>query len=130
MPRHFRIHPSIGIARIGNSSDHFVGTETPGVPSNWNDEKQAFNTFRDREGKILRQGARFRVFEYDQDDSGALSNPRAVIVGGDIVDIEWRVHLANRKASFFQFDGQIGADDLYAERSKLPSSAKIDNDNL
>lgn len=130
MPRHFRIHPAIGTARMGNSSDHFVGTETPDVPSNWNDEKQAFNSFRDKEGKIIRQGARFRVFEYDKDDAGNLSNPREVTVGGDIVDIEWRVHLANRKASFFQFDGQVGADDLYAQRIKLPSSAKIDDDHL
>jgi hypothetical protein len=130
MPRHFRIHPAIGIARMGNSTGHFIGTETPGVPSNWNDEKETFNTFRDPEEKILRQGACFHVFEYDEDASGALSNPREVTVGGEILDIEWRVHLANRKASFFQFSGQAGADDLYVERSKSLSSAKLDDDHL
>ena len=138
MPRHFRIHPAIGIARMGDSRalrpgtqipEHFIGTETPDVPSNWNDDKQAFKSFRDPQGRILRQGARFHVFEYDQDASGALINPREVTVGGDIIDIEWHVHLANRKASFFQFDGQVGADDLYANRSTLQSSAQIDPDH-
>jgi hypothetical protein len=115
---------------MGNSSNHFVGTETPGVPCNWNDDKQAFNSFRGSDGKILRQGARFRVFEYDQDATGALLNPREITIGGEVTDIEWRVHLANRKPSFFEFDGQTGADDLYARRSTMPSSAKIDDDHL
>src|SRR5260370_26199951 len=105
MPRHFRIHPAIGVARMGNSSNHFVGTETPGVPCNWNDGKQAFNSFRDSEWKILRQGPRFRVFEYDEDATGALSNPRQVTVGGPIPAIDWPVPPTNRTASFFQFLG-------------------------
>jgi hypothetical protein len=121
MTTHYRIHPSIGIARMGNSPDHFVGPETPGVPPNWNSDKQAFNSFRDAKGRILRQGARFRVFAYDEDVNGVLSNPREVAIGeGDITDIEWRVHVANRKASFFVFYGQFGADDLYVARASLP----------
>src|SRR6185436_4135619 len=67
-------------------------------------------------------------FEYDEDDTGALSNPREVKLGADIVDIEWRVHLANRKASFYVFDGQRGADDLYVKRNQLPPTERIKED--
>jgi hypothetical protein len=120
MTTHYRIHPAIGIARMGNSPDHFVGPETPGVPANWDDASQAFKSFRDAQGRILRQGARFRVFAYDEGTAGQLTNPQEVVVGGNVTDIEWRVHLANRKASFFVFYGQLGADDLYVGRNKLP----------
>src|SRR5580704_16448184 len=106
MPRHFRIHPAIGVARMGNSSEHFLGSETPGVPANSPDGVN-FGSFRDSKGQIRRQGARFRVFEYTEDANGSLSNPREVGIGGEIVEIEWRVHLANRKASFFSFFGQV-----------------------
>src|SRR5690349_14012827 len=119
MPRHFRIHPAIGVARMGNSFDHFLGAETPGLPANSSDGT-TFNSFRDPQGRILRQGVRFRVFEYTEDEHGALSDPREVeIAADDIVDIEWRVHLANRKASFYAFYGQLGADDNYLKRSTL-----------
>ena len=125
MKTHYRIHPAIGIARIGNSPDHFIGPETPGVPANWDDSTQSFKSFRDAQGRILRQGARFRVYEYDEDASGSLSNPREVIIGTEVIDIEWRVHMANRKASFFVFYGQLGAEDLYLTRSKLPADQII-----
>src|SRR5579862_7138476 len=124
MASHFRIHPAIGTARIGNASDHFIGPETPGVPANWDDATKQFKSFRDAAGRILRQGARFRVYEYAEDANGSLSNPRELALGGDVVDIEWRVHLANRKASFYSFYGQLGAEDLYATRNGLSPFAQ------
>lgn len=108
---------------MGNSRSHFIGSETPGLPAN-SDDGVNFKSFRDAEG-ILRQGARFRVFEYTKDANGALSNPVEVAIGNDVVDIEWRVHLANRKASFYSFYGQLGADDTYVERSKLSANHQI-----
>jgi hypothetical protein len=125
MTRRYRIHPAIGVARMGNSSDHFVGPETPGVPANWDDAAANFKSFRDSTGRILRQGARFRVYEYADDPNGTPLPPREVNPGDDIVDIEWRVHLANRKASFYVFDGQNGASDLYAARSAIAPSKVI-----
>src|SRR5207244_2678623 len=97
----------------------FIGPEVPGVPANWDDAAGTFKSFRDSKGRILRQGARFRVFEYMQAPDGTLGGPNEVSIGGDVVDIEWRVHLANRKASFFVFHGQLGASDLYVVRSGL-----------
>jgi len=124
MARFFRIHPAIGVARMGNSPSHFIGPETLGVPAN-SDDGVTFNSFRDDQGRILRQGARFRVFEYSKDANGALINPVEVTIANDVLDIEWRVHLANRKASFYSFYGQFGAEDSYVGRSKLAPAEPI-----
>lgn len=128
MPSKYRIHPAIGVARLGNSPEHFIGPETSGVPPNWNDATQSFNSFRDSQGRILRQGTRFRVFKYDLDAPDAPFTTAEVTIGGDIVGIEWRVHLANRKASFFSFYGQFGAEDVYITRSGIPANKVIEND--
>jgi hypothetical protein len=124
MPRHFRIHPAIGVARMGNSPKFYLASETPGLPAN-SDDGTNFRAFRDEQGQILRQGVRFRVFEYDAGPDGSLSNPREIAVGNDVGDIEWRVHIANRKASFFSFYGLSGADDLYVSRSGDPADKQI-----
>jgi hypothetical protein len=99
-----RIHPAIGVARVGNSSLHFVGPDVPGIPANWDAENLRFLKFKDSEGKILKQAAHFRLFEFDE--SGA-SRELTAETG---LQIEWRVHVANRKASFFTFNGQSGAE--------------------
>jgi hypothetical protein len=118
MPRRFRIHPAIGAARVGNSPDgFFLGPEQPDVPGNWGG--QQFNSFRDEQGRIKRQAARFRVFEYPEDGSA----PKEVKIGTDnLVNVEWRVHVANKKASFFTFDGQHGAEDAYVARAQRPAT--------
>lgn len=120
MPSRYRIHPAIGTARMGNSKEFFIGPEIPGVPVNWDEALGKFKSFRDASGLVLRQGAQFRVFEYAGDAA-----PREVTVGGGIVDIEWRVHLANRKSSFYVFNGISGSEDNYVTRSKIAASKKI-----
>ncbi len=91
--RKYRIHPGIGIARVGNSNEYFVGPEAPGnVPT---------GPFRDDEGNLKRQAARFRVFEYQYDD-GEPVGVREVVHRGD-VSIRWSVHLCNRKAASRRF---------------------------
>src|SRR5581483_1560892 len=107
MPSMFRIHPALGIARVGDAEGPgFIGPENPGVPANWNFQTGAFHNFK-VDGRIKRQGVRFRVFEFAPDGS---------LVGeslpgqGAIAAIEWTVHVANRKAAFFQFDGPKGED--------------------
>ena len=84
-----RIHPSIGVARVGNSDQFYVGPENPGIPGNWDPDAQKFKPFKDVQGKILRQAARFRIFQFD--DAG---NPLKEITLADGVKIEWRVHVA------------------------------------
>jgi hypothetical protein len=127
MPRRFRIHPAIGVARVGNSpNEFFIGPEHPGIPANWGNG--AFDSFRDAQGRIKRQAARFRVFEYVDDGVSGLK-PQEVVIGADIADVEWRVHVANRKGSFFTFNGQSGASDLFQTRSGRPGTAPEKDDD-
>jgi hypothetical protein len=112
-----KIFPSIGVARIGNSSEFYIGPEQPGIPSNWDPSVRKFKRFKDRENKILRQAARFRIFEFDE-----AGNPTRELTLGDGVKIEWRVHVANRKASFFSFNAQNGA----RRNGKPPYADRVD----
>ena len=105
MSSRFRIYPALGIARVGDApGPGFIGPEHPGVPANWNFNTGSFNAFKEG-GRIKRQGVRFRVFEFAQD--GTLVG-ETLAGGGDVALVEWTVHVANRKSSFFQFDGLGG----------------------
>lgn len=85
------IHPAIGVARMGNSDEWFVGPEVvhpaPREPG----------FYRDGSGALKRQAARFRVY--------------GINAAGDVVreltpayaDVHWTVHVANRKASWYQW---------------------------
>lgn len=89
-----KIHPGIGIARLGNSpTGFFIGPEKPGVHT------RPGGGYKDKQGRIKRQAARFRLFGYDK--NGKLVKE---ITSADAA-IEWTVHLANSKAAWNQFDG-------------------------
>ena len=107
MPIIYRIHPAIGIARVGDSPDeYFVGPEAPGVPPSLNrpDAPHDPNSgYKDDRGRIKRQGARFRIYEYTLDDAGTTAQVREITAAD--AQIEWEVHLANRKAAAPRFDG-------------------------
>ncbi len=90
----FRVYPSIGIARVGNSPDeYFFGPEAPGPhphdPGN----------FRDSQGRVKRQAARFRVYGFNR----AGEVVKEMTNDGD-TEIAWRVQVANKKSSWFNFD--------------------------
>ena len=65
MPTVYRIHPAIGVARLGDSPDDFyIGPEAPGVPPTFikpNDPSGTVGLRRDSKNRIKRQGARFRI---------------------------------------------------------------------
>lgn len=107
MPQTYRIHPAIGIARVGDSpDDYFIGPETPGVPPSLNkpDAVPSPNgTYKDEHMQIKRQGARFRIYEYTEDAAGVVTAVREITAAE--AQIEWEVHLANRKAAAPKFDG-------------------------
>lgn len=96
----YRIHPAIGIARVGTSPQGwFIGPESPGETPNLSDPQVSQppnGRYKDAPGNIKRQAARFRVFEYD-DASGA-ARPVREITHAE-ADITWKVRLANRKAA-------------------------------
>lgn len=88
-----KIFPPIGIARVGNSPDqYFIGPETPRsrpIPP---------GGYKDPQGRVKRQAARFRLFAYEGD----------VLIGevtAANADIEWTVEVANTKADWYQFAG-------------------------
>ena len=86
------IYPGIGVARIGDSPDeYFIGPEVaqPTTPA---------GGFRDASGALKRQAARFRI--YGLDASGTV----VAELTARQADIRWTVHLANKKAAWYQFD--------------------------
>jgi hypothetical protein len=121
MPSTFRIHPAFGVARVGDAEGPgFIGPELPDVPANWNLGTAAFDNFKVA-GRVKRQGVRFRVFEFGPDGSligEALPGQR------DVAAVEWTVHVANRKASFFKFDGANGENGDFSKNGARNATVK------
>src|SRR5258708_25359692 len=130
----YKIHPAIGIARVGDhETSFFIGPELAyaaeldgasalkgagPVELDAGGNDVAFTTFK-KDGRIRRQGARFRIFAYDQDAGGTLTNPPD-ITSAPNVQITWTVELCNRKAAWDQRIGEPGRrNDDVADRNKL-----------
>lgn len=90
-----KIHPAIGIARVGNSTKQaFIGPESPDQPP------LSPGSYKDSSGKVIRQAARFRLYGYNQEGKVV----RELKLGDpDVTEIKWSVHLANKKAAWYQF---------------------------
>lgn len=91
-----QVFPPIGFARVGNSErEYFIGPESPGrVPDNG-------GSYKDAQGAVKRQAARFRVYGFDS--AGVVTE--LTIDHPDVATIRWNVSLANRKAEWFAFQG-------------------------
>jgi hypothetical protein len=89
---HAAIHPAIGIARLGNSADeYFIGPEVP------NASTLPTGKYKDRAGALKRQVARFRIFGYN------IAGQVVAELTADKASIEWTVHIANKKAAWYEF---------------------------
>jgi hypothetical protein len=134
----YHIHPGIGIARLGDSPDEFcISPETPaalpiacdqqGNPLLSPDGKSELRItkFKDVQGRIKRQAARFHIYVYDEQspDGRPLKIGDPIEGGGNhgvLVDIQWRVYLANKKSSWYQFqqlDGEHGYSKSHPRRN-------------
>jgi peptidoglycan hydrolase-like protein with peptidoglycan-binding domain len=92
----YKIHPGIGIARLGDSpTEFFIGPEAPGRVAPEQPPQ------RDATGFIKRQAARFRVYGYHYDAAGKLVEVHEVTP--DRAQVIWTVQLVNRKAASAQF---------------------------
>jgi len=118
--RQYRIHPAIGIARVGDavrndaSNDfYFIGPEIPEFPANVDPQSGAQGEFKTPDGKVKPQAARFRIFEYEKGNDGKFRPIGEVRTSNNTraLKIVWTAHLANRKANFCAFHGQAGAED-------------------
>lgn len=126
--RQYRIHPAIGIARVGDATRndarndfYFVGPEFPDLAANIDPASGALGDFKTQDGRVKAQAARFRIFEYEKKADGKFHSIGEVKTSdaSRVVKISWTVHLANRKASFCAFHGQAGADDTHKVGTKV-----------
>lgn len=126
MKTSLRIHPAIGFARVGNSKEYYLGPETMaaspiagsdltgGLPIKPGTEDTPITSkdLRDDDGKLKRQAARFKIYQYPSEGS-TISYPapagEEVVIGSTVngkkvVDIIWTAHLANKKANCWEID--------------------------
>ncbi len=87
-----KIHPAIGVARVGNSADgFFIGPEVPDEPT------LPPGGYKDATGALKRQAARFRLYGYN-----AAGEVVRELTAADAA-ITWTAHLANKKAAWYEF---------------------------
>lgn len=86
------IHPGIGVARVGNSDEFFIGPEVVSPPS------APAGFYKDDAGALKRQAARFRVYAYN-----AAGEVVRELTAED-AEITWTVHVANKKAAWYNFE--------------------------
>lgn len=101
----YKIFPAIGIARVGNAKDKFyVGPETyRGLPTNLDDSPFTESDFRDENGSLCRQAARFRIYRIENGKEEEITLNTA-----NVKTITWTAHLANKKASWYNFETSLG----------------------
>ncbi|XXT17510.1 LodA/GoxA family CTQ-dependent oxidase [Sorangium sp. So ce429] len=116
------IYPSIGIARVGNSPDEwFIGPETP------NPAPKDPGFYRDKNGALKRQAARFRV--YGVNAKGEIV--RELSGSDDKVEIRWSVKLANTKSAWYGFQLALDIPEAaYAPPTVLRNAAIKDRSQL
>jgi hypothetical protein len=122
-----KIHPAIGIARMGNAdpSTFFIGPEVPGYGPTLLGTPLRYKS----SGMVKPQAARFRVWEYRPDANGRLAPYGEVSLGptANVVAIRWTVHLANKKASFHRFEGPAGESSPYVSPFASTDPAPLRN---
>ncbi|NEO42031.1 MAG: hypothetical protein F6J90_39205 [Moorea sp. SIOASIH] len=127
MEYEYVIHPSIGVARVGNDPKSFflAPNEIGGLPIECNEDGHESNpsvpvTNFKNDRLIKRQGQKFRIYKYKKDGSSAI--PEEVKLDSDGIDsITWTVHLANKKAAWYEFSELkgnllLGAENSYKEQ--------------
>ena len=144
MPTTYKIHPGIGIARLGNSPEDFcISPETPaalpidcdgqGNPlmSPDGQSEMTVRTFKDREGRIKRQAARFQIYVYDDEspEGRPLKLGDPISGGGNqgvLTDIHWRVYVANKKSSWYEFEQLTGEHGYAPDHPRRNADIKAD----
>ena len=105
----YRIHPAIGMARVGNapSATFFIGPEVPGYGPLGDAPGTAAPPYKS-DGQVKPQAARFRLFEYQWIDGLLTPVGEVNLDTPGVLAITWTAHLANKKGSFNKFSGLRG----------------------
>jgi hypothetical protein len=124
----YEIHPAIGIARVGNDPTPGKDWRTPsfpnifyldpttigGLPSECDvygnpvhdsarsgQAPREVQEFKSKDGLVRRQAACFKIYKYNPanpDDPGVEVN-----LATDVKSFKWTVHIANKKAAWYEF---------------------------
>ncbi|NEU98324.1 LodA/GoxA family CTQ-dependent oxidase [Bradyrhizobium uaiense] len=94
-----KIHPGIGIARVGNSTEGYYL-----APESLEASKDApTGGYKDASGRVKRQAARFKLYGYDKDGINLGELPlRPTENDRSAVEVEWGVHLVNKKGACYR----------------------------
>ncbi|HEY0037845.1 MAG TPA: LodA/GoxA family CTQ-dependent oxidase [Longimicrobium sp.] len=147
----YKIHPAIGFARVGDAPDAYYlePTEVGGLPTEivirrgpdgkHIEEERTVTEFK-HAGQVKRQAARFRVYRYEEGkdpvDVSIAEPPRHEEGEGKhhhdhhhpaeghparVKSIKWTVHVANKKAAWYNFaelqgDVMLGKDNTYRKQ--------------
>ncbi|HLP65213.1 LodA/GoxA family CTQ-dependent oxidase [Flavobacterium sp.] len=87
------IYPPIGVMRVGNSEKEFFVGPLVSEPVPMSDE----NAYRDETGALKRQAAQFRIYGFNAAGKAIKE------LTTENSKITWYSHLANQKASWYQF---------------------------
>lgn len=135
----YSIHPAIGIGRVGNSHDSFylapevigglpIEADAQGNPLLRDGRPVHVTQFKDPAGRIRRQAASFRIYRKVPGQPG-----QRVAVSLDdptIEKIEWKVHVANKKAAWWNYvpllgDLMFGQYNSYETWTNPPAAWKV-----
>ena len=116
-----KIHPSIGIARVGNSTKgngYYIGPQVSSPPP------EEPGAYRDNTGALKREVAQFRIYGYD-------ANGRVVreLSMDETTRIDWTVELANHKASWYNFELALDIPEAATATPSTRRNAKIKDRN-
>jgi hypothetical protein len=117
----------LGVPLIGidiHPDSFILAPEIPGagpLESTADDSVQPVKNYK-QGGMIRRQAARFRIFEFDTDSAGQTTSREVNLSTG--AQIEWRVELANEKASAGRFVDESLPEDVNKPRN--PGVAQAD----
>lgn len=119
----YRVHPAIGVMRVGASrSGYFLAGESLSAGPLEIDDHGAdtgFTGYKDHEYRMRRQAARFRVLEYEVRADGSETFVREITP--DVARISWSVELAASKAAGREMR-TLGSGGLSNERVVLPGT--------
>ena len=123
----YRIHPAIGVPRVGDSEEFYLAPEAPGgLPILPDGRPFTPADFRDSAGRVRRQGERFEVCRYSDGDPETSAPVRPGQDG--VARIEWTVHIANKKASWYEFivgAGETGYSPDHALRNPAVTDPRL-----